>query len=84
MTNTIDPPGVCLLLLVFLVSHIGLDKPIKDIIWGRVISYNSPKLAYDTVILKDRKKDKELVFSIIAGDLLEGKKGLLFFFGRTK
>ena len=32
---------------------------------------------YNTVILKDRKKDRELVFFTIARHLLKSKKGLL-------
>jgi hypothetical protein len=34
---------------------------------------------HDAVILKDRKKDRELVFSAIARYFLKSKKGLLFF-----
>jgi hypothetical protein len=32
---------------------------------------------HNAIILKDKEKDKELVFSAIARDLLESKKGLL-------
>ena len=57
----------------------GFNRTIKDVIWGSVVNYNSFKLLHDAVILKDREKDKELVFSIIIRRLLESKKGLLLF-----
>jgi hypothetical protein len=34
---------------------------------------------HDAVILKDRKKNKELVFSAMAKHLLKSKKGFLLF-----
>jgi hypothetical protein len=77
ITNITDLLGVYFLFLVFLVSYIGLDKPTKDVVWGSIISYNSPKLAYNIIIFKDRKKDKELVFFIIARYFLESKKNFL-------
>ena len=52
---------------------------IKDVIWGDVVSYNSFKLLLNTVILKDRDEDRELVFSAIIRHLLKSKKGLLLF-----
>ncbi len=52
---------------------------IKDVIWGSVINYNSFKLLHDAVILKNREKDRELVFSAIIRHLLKSKKGLLLF-----
>jgi hypothetical protein len=33
---------------------------------------------HDAVILKDREKDRELIFSVMARHLLKSKKGLLF------
>jgi hypothetical protein len=57
----------------------GFNRTTKDVIWGSVISYNSSKLVHDAVILKDRKKDRELIFSAIIRHLLESKKGLLLF-----
>ncbi len=56
----------------------GFNRMIKDVIWGSVIKYNSSKLLYDTVILKDREKDRELIFFTIIKHLLKNKKGLLF------
>ncbi len=78
MADITDLLRVCLLLLAFLFSYIALDKLIKNVIQGSVISYNSPKLAYNTVTLKNKKKNRELVFSTMARNLLEGKKSLLF------
>ena len=54
-----------------------LDKPTKDVVSRGIISNNSPKLLYDAVIFKNWKKNRELVFSIIARDLFKGKKGFL-------
>ena len=56
----------------------GFNRTTKDVIWGSVVSYNSSKLLHDTVILKNRKKNRKLVFSAIARHFLESKKGLLF------
>ena len=53
-----------------------LNCIIKDVIWRGVISYNSFKLLLNTIILKDKAKDKELVFFAIAKHLLQSKKGL--------
>jgi hypothetical protein len=78
ITNIIDLLGVYFLFLVFLVFYIILDKPTKNIVWGSVISYNSPKLAYNTIIFKDKKKDKELVFFTITKYFLENKNKKLF------
>jgi hypothetical protein len=49
----------------------------KNVIWGGVVGDNSSKLLYNAIIFKDRKKNRELVFSTMARHLLEGKKGLL-------
>jgi hypothetical protein len=57
----------------------GFNRTIKDVIWGSVVSYNNFKLLHDAVILKDREKDRELVFSAMARHFLESKKGLLLF-----
>jgi hypothetical protein len=57
----------------------GFNRTIKDVIWDSVISYNSSKFLHDTVILKDRKKNRELVFSVMARYFLKSKKGLLLF-----
>jgi hypothetical protein len=55
----------------------SFNRTTKDVVWGSVVSYNSSKLFHDVIILKDREKGKELVFSTMARDLLESKKGLL-------
>jgi hypothetical protein len=57
----------------------GFNRTIKNVIWNSVINYNSSKLLHDAVILKDREKDRELIFSVIIKYLLESKKGLLLF-----
>jgi hypothetical protein len=57
----------------------GFNRAIKDVIWDNVISYNSSKFLHDAVILKDRKKDRELVFSAMARHFLKSKKSFLLF-----
>jgi hypothetical protein len=73
MANALNPPITCRLVPVYLLFHIGLDRTIEDVIWRGVVSYNSSKLVYNTVILQDREKDRELVFATMAKDLLESK-----------
>ena len=53
-----------------------LNYTTEDVIWGGVVNYNSSKLLLNIVILKDREKDRELIFSIIAKHLLQSKKNL--------
>jgi hypothetical protein len=77
MANTLDPPIICHPLLAFFISHMGFNHTIEDVVWGSVISYNSSKLICNAIILKDREKDRELVFSTMARHLLESKKSLL-------
>jgi hypothetical protein len=77
MANTPDLLIVRHPLLAFLVSYIGFNRTTEDVIWGSVVGYNSSKLVCNAIILKDRKKDRELVFSAMARHLLESKKGLL-------
>jgi hypothetical protein len=57
----------------------GFNRTIKDVIWGSVVSYNSSQLLHDAVILKDREKNKELIFSVMIRYLLKSKKDLLLF-----
>jgi hypothetical protein len=57
----------------------GFNRTTKDVIWDSVINYNSFKLMHDTVIPKDREKNKELIFFVIARHLSKSKKGLLLF-----
>jgi len=47
-----------------------LNYTTKDVVWRSVISYNSSKLLLNVVILKDREKDRELVFSTMTKHLL--------------
>jgi hypothetical protein len=51
----------------------------KNIIWVGIISYNSSKFLNDIIILKDKEKDNELVFSAVAKYFLESKKSFLLF-----
>jgi hypothetical protein len=62
----------------FFVFVMGFNRTTKNVIWGSVVSYNSSKFLHDAVILKNREKDRELVFSAMARHFLESKKGLLF------
>ena len=57
----------------------GFNRTTKDVIWGSVVSYKSFKLLHDAVILKDRKKNNELIFSVMARHLSKSKKSLLLF-----
>jgi hypothetical protein len=57
----------------------SFNRTIKNVIWGSVVNYNSFKFLHDAVILKDRKKNRELIFSAMARYLLKSKKGLLIF-----
>jgi hypothetical protein len=54
-----------------------LDSLAESIIRRGIISHDSPKLSYDTIVLKDWKKDYKLVFPGMATYSLESKKGLL-------
>ena len=53
MATITDLPMLYILLNFFLVVYITLYYSTKSIIWASVISNNSPKLLYDTVIFKD-------------------------------
>jgi hypothetical protein len=66
MANIADPLVVCQPLLLIYILYILLDYTVKDIIWGYIIGYNSSKLQLNTIILKDREKDRELVISAMA------------------
>jgi hypothetical protein len=57
----------------------GFNRTTKDVIWGSVVSYNSSKLLHDAVILKNKKKNRELIFSAMARHFLKSKKGFLLF-----
>ncbi len=55
----------------------SFDSPAKNVIWRDIIGNNYPELSYDAVIFKNRKKDRELVFSTMVRYSLKGKKSLL-------
>ena len=85
MPNVADPLVVCFLGPLMLLLHMFLDRTAKDVIQGGVVSYDSSKLLFNIVILKDREKDQELVVSTMAKHLLQSKKGfLLLMFVRGK
>jgi hypothetical protein len=48
---------------------VSLYKATKDVICRGIISDNSPKLLYDAIILKDWKKDCELIVTAMASYL---------------
>ena len=51
----------------------------------RIFLEQTPKLSYNTVIFKDKEKNRELIYSTIARDLLKHKESfLLFSFVRNK
>jgi hypothetical protein len=49
----------------------------KCVVWTSIIGNNSPEFSYDTVILKNRKKDIKLVLTAMASYRTKGKEGLL-------
>jgi len=57
----------------------SLDSSVKNVIWRGIIGNDCFELSYDAVIFKNRKKDRELVFSIMVRYFLKGKKSLLPF-----
>jgi hypothetical protein len=57
----------------------SFNRTTKNVIWGNVINYNSSKFLHDAVILKDRRKNRKLIFSVMTKHLLESKKDLLLF-----
>jgi hypothetical protein len=56
-----------------------LDRTVKNVIWKDIINYNSFKLQFNAVILKDRKKNRELIVFVIIRYLFQSKKGFLLF-----
>jgi hypothetical protein len=68
---------LCFPLLVFFYKHIIFNDLIKCVVWTSIIGNNSPKFSYNTIILKDRKKDIKLVLTAMASYRTKGKKGLL-------
>ncbi len=64
-----------LLKIFFFFPEINFNSLIKGIVYARIIANNSPKLSYDTIFFKYRKKNVELVFSTIACYWTKSEKG---------
>src|SRR6266498_1539430 len=61
-----NPLSCCALLKIFSFSpEISFNSSTKGIVCVRIIANNSPKLSYDAIFFKYRKKNVELVFSTI-------------------
>ena len=57
--------------------YIRFNKAIRYIIKNGIINNKGSKLLYNTVIFKDLKKDRLLIFITVTKYLLKGKEGLL-------
>jgi hypothetical protein len=77
MANIANSHLYCIPFQAKLLLPVKLNSPVKSIIGRGIISYNSPKLSYNAIVLKDWKKNCKLVFPGMATYLLESKKGLL-------
>ncbi len=51
IANIPNPLVICQLVPVYLLFYIGLDRMTEDIVQRGVISYNSSKLVYNTIVL---------------------------------
>ncbi len=51
--------------IFFFSPEISFNSSIKSIVYARIIANNNPKFLYDTIFFKYRKKNVELVFSIM-------------------
>src|SRR6266536_5897537 len=79
---TANPPSYYVLLKIFFFSFkISFNSSIKGIVYTRIIVNNSPKLSYDTIFFKYKKKNVELIFSTITYYWTKFEKGfqILFF-----
>src|SRR6266498_5495270 len=84
ITHTANPPSCYALLKIFFFSpEISFNSSIKGIVYTRIIANNSPKLLYDTIFFKYRKKNVELIFSTMAYYWTKSEKGFQIFFLRT-
>src|SRR6266536_6694329 len=82
MIYTANPLSCCALLKIFFFSpEISFNSSTKNIVCARIIVNNSPKLSYDAIFFKYRKKNVELVFSTITYYWMKSEKGfqILFF-----
>jgi hypothetical protein len=76
MATATNTPVLCVSQSVFFCKHIGLYYLTKRIVWAGIIGNDSPKLSYDTVILKDREKNLKLVFPAITFNFAKSKESL--------
>jgi hypothetical protein len=76
MITAINTLVLCIPQSVFFYKHIGLYCLTKRIVWASIIGNDSPKLLYDTIILKNKKKNLKLVFSVIVFYFIKSKKSL--------
>src|SRR6266498_2699436 len=78
---TANPPSYYVLLKIFFFSFkISFNSSIKGIVYTRIIINNSPKLSYDAIFFKYRKKNVELVFFIMVYYWTKFEKGFQMFF----
>ena len=78
---TSNPPLCCAPLKIFFFSpEINFNSSTKNIVYARIIVNNSLKLSYDVIFLKYKKKNVELVFSIMACYWTKSEKGFQIFF----
>src|SRR6266498_974295 len=81
ITHTINPPSYYAPLKIFFFSSkISFNSSIKDIVCARIIANNSPKLSYDAIFFKYRKKNVELIFSTITYYWTKSEKGFQILF----
>ena len=79
MANTTNMYIICVPQYPKLSIYIRFNKVTKYIIKSGIISNKGSELLYDIVVFKDQKKDRLLIFVIVARYLLKGKEGLLLF-----
>src|SRR6266536_2991862 len=81
---TANPLSCYALLKIFFFSpEISFNSSIKGIVYARIVVNNSPKLSYDTIFFKYRKKNVELVFSTMVYYWTKSEKGFQILFLRT-
>src|SRR6266511_1385407 len=84
MIYTANPSSCYALLKIFFFSFkISFNSTLKGIVYARIIANNSPKLSYDTIFFKYKKKNVELVFSTMACYWTKSEKGFQMLFFRT-
>ncbi len=76
ITYIANPPSCYAPLKIFFFSpEISFNNSIKGIVYTRIVANNSPKLSYDAIFFKYRKKNVELVFSTMACYWTKSEKG---------